>query len=183
MSKLLSASRVAAPAVRRFASVVAASALAALCTACAVENQRCPEGTNYNDRDDDCPYGPPGGPKVNLKVCPPVAAVGDCNGLTWTEDIYPLLEAANCTAGACHGTTQLNKVYLPPGNAAAVFTALTTYKGPGATFYIEPEDSRNSWIQCNLGLSSEAIGFTMPIGSPFAGGADLLTWLGCGAPR
>jgi hypothetical protein len=188
MRKPPSANRPVMSLSSRLATLVAASTLAALGAACDVGDQLCPEGTNYNEKDDDCPYGPPGGPKREAVACGPAPARsgGDCTGVTWSATVFPILDnkvGAGCTNNGCHGDIQ-NKVLLPPGDADAVYAALTAYRIPGVnSAYINAADPSTSWITCNL--REPAIGTKMPLGLTIQA-AEVQTielWLGCGAPK
>lgn len=60
---------------RRSLILTAAIALASLGGCNNVGDAICPQGTNPDDTGDDCPYGPPGGPRIHEEGCPDIAPI------------------------------------------------------------------------------------------------------------
>lgn len=122
-----------------------------------VGDQVCTEESIDRDRDDDCPYGPPGGPAVQVgdDFCSdePVfysagAEPAEC-ATEWTfpkvmeifdrEDVFTA-GGGNCSNANCHGVASLDQIPInqPPmiaGNAAETHKSLTAW---GMTDYGRP---------------------------------------------
>jgi hypothetical protein len=137
-------------------ALAAAAAVVVAAGACSVGDQLCPQGTDYNEDGDACPYGPPAGPKGLLGECPAPAI--DCNTAgqyTWRDHVFPLfdngdLAIAGCTAGtACHAPGG-SAPTMTPGNESETYANLTAYLGSAGIKYVNPQDPSRSWIMCNL---------------------------------
>src|SRR5262245_15205706 len=129
--------------------------LAALLTAsCSdVGDQECTPDSVPTDEDDDCPYGPPGGPKVTEQGDCEITQrtdTSDCDK-TWTADVFPLLttqaKSGNCSTSSCHGTAPgAGGVFLDLANAGAAYDVLAGYLGSPNYPYINTENPEHSWI-------------------------------------
>jgi hypothetical protein len=191
MSKQASSSLAIIKISSRFTALLAVWGLAALFAGCGVGDQLCPTWTNPNDKDDDCPYGPPsGGAQTPPAACPEVTQknAADCEAApTWTADIFPIFDSdagAKCTSSNCHGSPTPPKIALPAGDAASSYTALTGYTNPAAGNYVDRNNPEKSWLLCNIGGAQPSVGSTMPIGGGTFAPGDLQKiqdWLACGA--
>src|SRR5262245_56514075 len=76
-------------------------------SACFVGDQSCAEGYNVRDTTDQCPYGEPGSPDMDLLCVELVAEKDetkcDVNGhrINFLQDVYGKL-ANNCSSASCH---------------------------------------------------------------------------------
>lgn len=172
------------------ASILAPLALVTIVSChISVGDQSCTESSNPNDKDDACPYGPPGGPKLKPAVCPPLDPEIDpanCT-TTWENDIFPLFTgpAGNCSVGGCHGDAPgAYGIHLPETDPSAFFDELKGYKGAQGYPYINPDDAPNSWIICNLaGVPGGGSPMPKPSGMDDANLAIVTQWVKCGMPR
>ncbi len=156
-----------------------ATALASLDVGCDVGDARCPTDTVEEDRSDDCPYGPPGGPqKKKAERCTIVFDDAQCD-VTWADDVFPILVApadktrsgGGCTNPGCHGPgTQGGERLLLPAEATAseLYEALASFTNDRGDPYVAQDDS-SAWFLCNL-TAIEGGGSAMP---PTAGLTDL----------
>jgi len=151
-------------------------------------DQSCAEGANFYDKDDACPYGPPGGPKVQESACPDIPQEADpANCTTTFADVYALFTgpAGNCTNGGCHGTAPgARGIHLPSDDANAFYEELKGYKGTLNYPYINEEDPAHSWILCNLaGLPGGGAPMPPPSGFDETDFALIQNWAMCGLKR
>jgi hypothetical protein len=126
---------------------------------CEMGDAVCPDNTVEEDRDDDCPYGPPGGPQRSGSTkC--VVALGETNCThTFRDDVFPILVApvaprsgGGCTLPACHGAnTQGGAVLLLPEGLTPddLYARLVAFKNDAGDPYLE-QDNPNAWFLCNL---------------------------------
>lgn len=135
--------------------LTAAIALASLGGCNDVGDAICPQGTNPDDTGDDCPYGPPGGPRINEDGCPDIAQISDatCN-VSWRNDIWPRLNAnappgQGCGINGCHGSGA-GGLTLPLDDAAKSFNVLKAYSPQQGYPYINDSAPAHTWILCNL---------------------------------
>ncbi len=138
-----------------------ASAIVALMLgpSCSVGDAVCPDNTVEENRDDDCPYGPPGGPqRKNATKC--VVALDDamCTK-TFRDDVFPVLVGAiaprsggGCNAPNCHGPNTQGGAILPlPATATPdeLYNALAAFKNDAGDPYIG-DGNPNAWMLCNI---------------------------------
>lgn len=166
-------------------------------SACYTGDQSCAEAYNLNDPNDHCPYGPPGGPKLNddtTPACPEVAQINPADPsclnaagkkLSFVADVYPRMEAAdggNCSSGGTGCHTSTIKGITPFEDPTTMLDALAVYKGEVGRKYYDPEAPKKSWWICNLRGDT---GKLMPTGgTPRMKAEDILLterWLACGA--
>jgi hypothetical protein len=147
--------------VRLLVAFPLASAIVALTLgpSCSVGDAICPDNTVEENRDDDCPYGPPGGPqRKNATKC--VVALDNTNCTkTFRDDVFPVLTGAiaprsggGCTAPNCHGpNTQGGAILSLPaaGTPDELYNALAAFKNDAGDPYIG-QDNPNAWMLCNL---------------------------------
>ncbi len=150
-----------------------------------VGDQSCAEGYNYYDKEDACPYGPPGGPKVKETACPDIPQETDpakCFAI-WS-DVYALFTGpnGNCSLGGCHGSQPgARGLYLPDMDATAFYDELKGYKGTQGYPYINPDEPAHSWIRCNLaGLPGGGAPMPPPSGFNETDFALIQNWAMCG---
>ncbi len=155
--------------------------------ACATNDALCYPDSNPADKSDDCPYGPPGGPKVQESACPDIEQSGDGCTVSW-DDVYGLFDGpqGGCTASACHGDMSKAAfgIYLPTGDSMTAYATLTSYKGAPGYPYIDVDSPKHSWILCNL-KGVQGGGYPMPKPSGFTDPMALetiATWARCGMP-
>jgi hypothetical protein len=121
-----------------------------------VGDQACTEKSVATDKDDGCPYGPPGGPRVTEGGCPNVVVEGDPTACTvsWEGDVFPLFKdpaIGNCSADGCHGpVARQGGIYLPAGDPAASYVELKDYLNSELAPYVSDEAPEEAWILCNL---------------------------------
>lgn len=177
----------------RFASalVLLAALLAPGFAGCLdVGDQICTESDVATDKDDRCPYGPPGGPKVPGGDCPIVVQESDptqCDGITWADSVYPILVdplLGNCSSTGCHGEEPgARGVYVPEGDPQKGFDELSAYTNAQQLPYINIADPARSWLVCNI-EGSPGGGSPMPKPSGLTDAAAIATirqWVACGA--
>jgi hypothetical protein len=159
------------------------------CSAAYVGDQACTEDSKVNDKDDACPYGPPGGPKVKPGGCPTIEITveqssPDCR--SW-DDIFPIFTGptANCSIGGCHGEAPgARGLYLPANDPNAFYDELKSYVGSQGYPYINDKSPANSWILCNLaGTPGGGSPMPPPSGLTTADLAEVEKWAACGLPR
>ncbi len=158
----------------------------------------CPDNTVEEDRDDDCPFGPPGGPqRQNSTKCAFTLDATACTK-TFRDDVFPILVApladrsgGGCTLANCHGpNTQGGAVLLLPEASTPdqLYAALAAFKNDSGDAYIGADDPK-AWFICNL-RGVEGGGNAMPKPSGLtdsdkttADDQDLATveeWVRCG---
>ena len=132
---------------------------------CSVGDQICTTDSVEGDRDDDCPYGPPGGPAARTPSSDECANIpidtmaADCATATWQSAFDAMVGPAGCSESNCHDlvdiATGLNTmqgadgVYMPKASADETFANLAKFENALKQPYIktgEPE----AWILCNL---------------------------------
>jgi hypothetical protein len=176
---------------RRRAWFVLLTALAAAAIAScqvSVGDQSCTEESNPNDKEDTCPYGPPGGPKVQETGCPNIPPEPDpanCT-VTWPQ-VYEILRgpSAGCTINGCHGEAPgARGIFLSPTDSNAFYDELKGYVGSQGYPYINEEQPDRSWILCNLtGLPGGGAPMPPPSGLGDADFAIIQQWAMCGLKR
>jgi|GEM_PF-5967480 len=148
----------------------------------------CAEGVNFYDKDDACPYGPPGGPRVHESACPDIPQEADPLNCTasWS-DVYALFTGpvGNCALNGCHGSAPGGRgVLLPLENPNAFYDELKAYRGSQGYPYINESDPAHSWILCNLaGLPGGGAPMPPPSGFGEADFALIQNWAVCGLRR
>jgi hypothetical protein len=153
-----------------------------------VGDQHCTETSNPNDTEDSCPYGPPGGPKVQESGCPNIVPEPDPANCTVTwNDVYAILTGpnANCTLNGCHGEAPgARGIFLSPTDSDAFYDELKGYVGSQGYPYINEEQPERSWILCNLsGLPGGGAPMPPPSGLGEADFAIITQWAACGLKR
>ncbi|NUP12122.1 MAG: hypothetical protein HOW73_39250 [Polyangiaceae bacterium] len=143
-----------------WALVTALIASAALAASCDVGDAICTDKTVEEDRNDNCPYGPPGGPqRTKSEACVVELDSTDCT-VTFRDDVYPILVAPNfdlasgggCTIPACHGETGTGSIALVLAETPTpdeLYAALAAVVGDNGAPYVK-EDADNAFILCNL---------------------------------
>jgi len=142
------------------AFVVASPAAAAFFPGCDVGDQYCPSNTVEENREDACPYGPPGGPqRKNAERCE-VAFSDDACTVTFRDDVFPILTGSyasprsggGCTTPGCHteGTQGGARLVIPDAvDADGLYAALAAVTNDAGDPYIA-ESNANAWFLCNL---------------------------------
>jgi len=153
-----------------------------------VGDQSCIEGFNYYDKDDACPYGPPGGPKVKESACPDIPQETDPMKCTTSwADVYALFTgpSANCTNSGCHGSLPgARGIYLQDSDATAFYDELKAYTGSQGYPYFNEEDPAHSWVLCNLaGVPGGGSPMPPPSGFSDSDFAVIQKWAMCGLRR
>ncbi|MBK9262533.1 MAG: hypothetical protein IPM54_22350 [Polyangiaceae bacterium] len=156
-----------------------------------VGDQSCAEGQNFYDKEDDCPYGPPGGPKLiqaNQVACPDIPQEADpLNCTTTWNDVYAIFTgpAGNCSFSGCHGSAPgARGIVLSATDPNAFYDELKGYSGSQGYPYINEEDPAHSWILCNLaGVAGGGAPMPPPSGFSEADLALIQNWATCGLRR
>lgn len=162
---------------------------AVLFSACSVGDQNC---LGEEDPGADCPYGPPGGPRLKYERCENTNMLAPdsptCTEYTW-EKVYALLTdetatGGQCSVGNCHGVTASDGLLVPKDNPGDAYNNLVAFapdsaRGP----YVNSTNPELSWITCNLrGLRSG--GSPMPKPNGLLKETDITlveNWVACGA--
>lgn len=185
---------------RRLGAAAAIGVLLGLFFGCDhIGDQSCAEGFDPNDTTDQCPYGPPGGPKVRETGCPdiPVNEAGPgCGSISWNDDIWPLLttgqsnQALNCASAACHdppgNLTPGGGLRLPLADADKAFAVLAAFELSPGYPYVSDKDPAHTWILCNLHADKGGSQPMPPPPLPLVSEADyqeVVKWARCGQPR
>ncbi|MFO0552172.1 MAG: hypothetical protein U0271_27545 [Polyangiaceae bacterium] len=141
---------------RSFALALAALALAS----CSVGDAICTDKTVEEDRNDDCPYGPPGGPqRQQAERCEITFDDTNCTK-TWRDDVFPILVRAyagqdsggGCTLQACHGPngTGRGDLVLPESPTPdELYAALEAKTNDAGDPYLEAGND-HAYFLCNL---------------------------------
>ena len=144
---------------------------------CSVGDQICTSDSVDSDRDDDCPYGPPGGPAARTPSgdeCAniPIDMTADCSDATWQSAFEAMITpaqldpakpgfpgGAGCSESSCHDlvdfATGLNTmqgadgVYMPKASAEETFNNLVAFENALKQPYIKTGEPE-AWILCNL---------------------------------
>ncbi len=128
--------------------------------ACSVGDAICTDQTVEEDRDDSCPYGPPGGPqRTKAEGCVYELDSADCT-VTFRDDVYPILRAPNfgaesgggCALAPCHGPSGTGAsalVVAEDATADELYAAMAAVVGDNGAPYIE-EDADNAYFLCNV---------------------------------
>jgi hypothetical protein len=167
-----------------------ALATLAACSAFDVGDQSCTEKSLVNDKEDDCPYGPPGGPKPQGGGCPDIPQSEDPATCTTSwDDVFPILSSptAGCSAGSvCHGESPGQRaIFLPADDANAFYEELASYSGNQGYPYLNTETPTRSWILCNL-KGTAGGGSPMPTSGFKLTEAEIATieaWAMCGLKK
>ncbi len=128
-----------------------------------VGDQLCPVGTNPDDLEDQCPYGPPNPPKNTSDTCPSIElldpadpqcmtddGMGGQVAINFTQHIWPaLLTAGTCSVAGCHGMG--GKEPLLYDDATQSYDVLSQYENKASRrLYINSTNPARAWILCNL---------------------------------
>ncbi len=135
-------------------------AVAALLPTCTVGDAICTDHTVEEDRYDDCPYGPPGGPqKQSASGCVVTFDKTNCTK-TFRDDVFPILVAPNsgldsgggCVLAACHGPagTGAIAIVLPEDSTPdELYNLMAGYENAAGAPYIDA-DNPEAYFLCNL---------------------------------
>lgn len=182
--------------MRRLARVLVVASTSAGLSSCDVGDAICTDRTIEEDLDDDCPYGPPGGPQKKTKAggCEftftPEAP--ECADVTFADDVYPILTSPQpaggpaCSNAFCHGPGTpgsadmlIEDEALSPSELYAILAAVRNDAGEA---YVG-EDDPKAWFVCNVSATLGG-GVAMPPTSGFTAAptelAVLETWVKCG---
>lgn len=132
----------------------------ATATSCKVGDAICTDHTVEEDRYDDCPYGPPGGPqRKKAEGCVVTFDKSNCTK-TWADDVYPILVATSsgqesgggCAQQACHGPTGSGAIAYSIGETPTpdeLYATLSAVKNEAGDPYIKADDE-TAFFLCNL---------------------------------
>ena len=157
--------------------LLAAAPAGLLASSCSVGDAVCPDDTVEENRDDECPYGPPGGPqRKNAIQCVVALDPANCTK-TFRDDVFPILTGAlaprsggGCTLATCHGPNTQGGAIFPIAATPTpdqLYSTLAAFKNERGDPYVEA-DNPNAWFICNL-KGSLGGGNPMP---PLAGLTD-----------
>jgi hypothetical protein len=145
---------------RRDALVALLCASLSAAAACSVGDAICTDQTVEEDRNDDCPYGPPGGPqRQKAERCTVNFDTTDCS-YTFRDDVYPILvgpytgarSGGGCTTQACHGPEGTGKTDLVVAEMPTpdeLYEALSAKVNTQGDPYVEL-DNPNAYFLCNV---------------------------------
>jgi hypothetical protein len=159
---------------------------------CGVGDQYCYQDSDPLEPDDDCPYGPPGGPVAAkdqvADFCPDPDFTNpmNCGTATW-EAVYAVFSddaIGGCSKDNCHGIAPGKKAfYFPAGNPVVAYDGLGTYLYEGKGEPYARLNDPSSWIVCNVtGLPGSA---AMPPSNGLIDPGDVQLvrdWASCGFP-
>lgn len=148
--------------------------------ACEVGDAICTDHTVEEDRNDGCPYGPPGGPqRTQASGCQVQFDDSNCT-VTFRDDVFPILTApvnpvgrsgGGCTSAACHGPNGGGKADLafPSDTPTAdeVYNGMAALTDDAGNPYVAANNPK-AWFICNL-RGVDGGGSAMP---PTAGLSD-----------
>jgi len=159
---------------------------------CNVGDQYCYQDSDPQDLEDDCPYGPPGGPaeanEQTADFCPDPDFTNpmNCGTATW-EAVYAIFTddaIGGCSKDNCHGIAPGKKAFFfPAGDPVVAYDKVGKYLHPeSGEPYALPNDP-TSWIVCNVaGLPGSA---AMPPSNGLINPTDVQLvkdWASCGFP-
>jgi uncharacterized membrane protein YgcG len=142
-----------------FALLALSVPLAVMSASCGVGDAICTDKTVEEDREDSCPYGPPGGPqRKNVDGC--VVPLDDSNCTkTFADDVYPILIAppgaqggGGCTLAACHGPDGSGKVDMVVAEDATpdeLYEVMAAVRNEAGDPYVAEGDS-SAYFYCNV---------------------------------
>jgi len=160
---------------------IATAVAVVLSAACDVGDAICTDKTVDEDRNDDCPYGPPGGPqREQAEGCQVSFDKTGCTK-TFRDDVFPILMAPNsgeqsgggCVLSACHGPagTGSIEIVLPDTSTPdQLYALLAAYQNDAGHPYWGA-DAANAYFLCNVKATIGG-GSAMP---PTAGLTDSAT--------
>ena len=162
---------------------------------CTVGDAICTDRTVEEDRDDDCPFGPPGGPQKESKPGGCVFEFVETCDVTWAGDVFPILTSPQpgggpaCSNQFCHGpgTPGGADMLVPTDTPTSdeLYDILAAVKNEAGDPYIA-EDDPAAWFLCNVGATPGG-GVAMPPSSGFTAApaelAILEEWVKCGMKR
>ncbi|MBL8741198.1 MAG: hypothetical protein JNK04_08895 [Myxococcales bacterium] len=149
--------------LRRLSSSILGGCLAvvAIAASCTVGDAICTDKTVDEDRNDDCPYGPPGGPQKEETGdgCQVTFDDTSCTK-TFRDDVFPILARPNdidssgggCMVAACHGPSGTGSIaiVLPEDSTPdELYALLAAYENDAGQKYLGENDS-NSYFICNV---------------------------------
>jgi hypothetical protein len=187
------------PAVLRrilVASLTGGFLLALLAPGCTLDvgDQACTPSSDVLDKEDRCPYGSPGGPRLPVESCQAVnpKPVDQCTAAPTWADVFALFSdtaRGNCTDCNCHGnpSTSAAGLTILPEDPEKAYTAVTTFQTTQRGFYVKPGQTGASWIVCNIRGDTNG-GKPMPpatsgLPDDLAAINTVLGWAECGAKQ
>jgi len=163
-------------------AILGGSLILAIVASCTVGDAICTDKTVDEDRNDDCPYGPPGGPQRDqADTCQVTFDKTSCTK-TFRDDVFPIMlrgidkdhSGGGCLNPGCHGPTSkggIEAIVLPEtGTADEIYNLLAGYENEAGQKYWGADDS-DTFALCNLKATIGG-GAAMP---PSAGLTDAST--------